>query len=258
MIQIQIEKDTYNIPTTQADVSIGQFFSFLTISEEYEKWNEETFLPNGLEAQSDDLVKELTYVAEMVLAVTNIPKDVLYSLPPQSILQLHNIISFEPVPYEFEGSFVWRGCTEKELQEKQERLRILKKQTGFIGRYLSKEVSSLTKEIKQLQSTTWNVTKDLGNDTFEQFVITDAIAKQVRQSSEKARAGYYKEVPRIIAHLARKEGEKYNSTIAEKRASLFAELPLHIADSIARFFFIHLKNYTHNNTKTFSRVKMAK
>lgn len=245
---IEIGKNNYSIPTKTSEVTIKKYFEYLKVVETYQDWIEA--VSNGdITIEDNEIYKEVSFMADMLVAITDIPQDVLYTKIPNShIIKLADYILFEQNKEDeprFSNCFEFSDCTNDEVQNLENKIKNLKWYQIHKIVYFSYQLYKIKKPVLFL------VADDLREQTLSQWIVTEQFRKNMIVASEELKSGVYTNIAKIIAHITRRPNEDYDEKKAVRREKVFENLPLSLANQISNFFLLMLEQLQ-KNLQTYS------
>jgi len=226
---VQIAGETWTLPKDWNDLTIWNFAQYKKVEVQYKDYQEKI----NDDSEADEILKSYEILAEMIEAITQIPKDVLMQLSVQDILKLATNIPMlkQPISKEKCTEFSFRDLTLAQIDEETEKI-----SKDFSGLGKMKKRQEAKKKLSRKAKCMFYIKDDLGMDSLAQWIKTEQAKKTVGQLQEKLKNEHFEVLPQIIAHIARRKGEEFDPEIAFRRVELFKELPTETALKVGNFF----------------------
>jgi hypothetical protein len=264
MKTIEIEEKRYQIKTNAVEVTIGEYLDYHKAAAPLDDLMQEVAelddkirtTPAGealelyLSKYSERTLEVFLMMIDMILPVSDIPKDILLKCKPEHLMGIVSHCDFNIGEAPPVHKFTFRDCTREQFDEISSEL----EGVNYFNFTKRKEVR---RRMHEIQNVEFVIAEDLGYDSMSQWIQSDSIIKTITNSVTEVNKGNFDSLPKIIANIARPKGEEYLIDNVIRREKIFRDLPLYTAASIGAFF-LKTRKLSTLSLGHYSKLKLMK
>lgn len=232
---VKISEDNLDVRTTWEDLTLKQFIAYLIVVNELEEFNKRVEVGEVEESDEENEVKEMTFFADMIMILTGLPKDIVYTMNPEAIVTLWGELDFkqDSLPEGTIKEFWFRSATEKKIRIEENDI---KKNTRWFGKKNAKEKAKRMVELELMKKSHFTLRSNIDGMALENWIHARNIVKEIKAIQGQMKAGHFQNYANLIAYVCLKNGKQPTIKECQKLGRVFEELPFCTAYKIVNFF----------------------
>lgn len=222
-------------PTSWEDetFTLRNFINFMEITRAYHSFKKDLESLKGTETYDEEALKEAVFLADIVVALTGIDKDLIYTMDIGGLLEMQDDLAFvnQMPEKKMINKFKFRSITNEEEANIRKALKTAKRKRRH------KEVSKIEKSLKEKLDVTWVIDEDAGQQSLRQWISSSTVSNEIKKINQEMQGGEFAKYPLLIAYCVKPKGKGFSINNAKKYANAFYDLPFLKAWYLTNFFF---------------------
>lgn len=244
---------TLKIRNTWDDLSLKHFMAYSKIISTREKYLKD--VQDGILNADDGEVslQEEVFAVDMLMVLTGLPKEVIYTMNSKMILLLNEQLDFKssslPDSTETLTEFWFRSATEKRISIWENDY---KKQSYL---WNPKQKAKTLAELELMKKSHFTLKSNLNDLEFEKYIAANNILKEVKRIQKEMNRQDFSNYAQLIAYIVCQNGRYLNIGECKKLGIVFEDLPFTTAYKIVNFF-LNVRSVLSSNTKQYLTTVM--
>lgn len=224
-------KKTFNIKSTWSDLTLKEFIAYNDIVNEFNKYNLDYTKGETIDSEAEYQLKTTIYFADMLVALTGLPKEIVYAMNEKLIADTYEELDFktESLPKGHTDTFYFRTHSEKAIQATQKQY----DSTGFLN---ARKKMAIKAELELMKKSKFQLKGSCNDMALEKWIATRGILKEIKSIQGELKNNDFKNYPLLIAYLVEQNGQVLTIARCKKLAEVFEDLPFCTAYEVVSFF----------------------
>ena len=245
----------YTFRSTWDDLTLKHFMAYMAIVNRRDAYLKT--IEDGINEQpkEDQELENDVFSVDMLVVLTGLPKQILYSMNSSAVLELNALLEFTPdkLPEESDTltEFWFRSATEKKIAIWEADY---KKQSAL---WNPKKKAKILAELTLMKKSHFTLKSKIDNMEFEKYIASNKVLKQIKKIQEQMNNQDFSQYAQLIAYIVDKNNTPVDIKTAQKLGVVFEDLPFTTAYKIVNFF-LNVRSVLSSNTKQYLGMMMTR
>jgi hypothetical protein len=245
----------YTFRSTWGDLTLKHFMAYMAIVNRRDAYLKT--IEDGINEQpkEDQELENDVFSVDMLVVLTGLPKQILYSMNSSAILELNALLEFTPdkLPKESDTltEFWFRSATEKKIAIWEADY---KKQSSL---WSPKKKARTLAELTLMKKCRFTLKSKIDDMEFEKYIASNKVLKQIKKIQEQMNNQDFSQYAQLIAYIVDKNNAPVDIKTAQNLGLVFEDLPFITAYKIVNFF-LNVRSVLSNNTKQYLGMMMTR
>lgn len=224
-------KKTFDIKSTWEDLTLKEFIAYNDIVNKFNQYNSEYAKGDTIDSPEENELKTTIYFADMLIALTGLPRDVVYGMNAKQVSETYDELQFntESLPKGHSDNFFFRTHSLETIQS-------YEKAYAAIFKINIKKKAAAKAELELMKKSKFQLKGSCNDMALEKWIATRGILKDIKSIQLDFNNNDFKRYPLLIAYLVEKNGQVLTIDKCKKLAVVFEDLPFCTAYEVVSFF----------------------
>lgn len=237
--------------TTWEDLSLKHFIAYTEIIRRRDKFQESIDKGTTEQTEEELEVEAEVFFADMIVVLTGLPKELVYSMSPNMIEVLYKELDFdaEKLPKETDtcSEFWFRSAS-------LDKIRIWENDLKKRGKFFQlkknlKKKAKLQTELMVMKKSHFTLRSQVDEMSLQQWINSNSVLKKIKAIQEQLKYQDFSNYAQLIAYIVDKNGKRIHDMKKLKElGKVFEDLPFVTAYKIVNFF-LNAQSVLSANTK---------
>lgn len=243
-----IDRKTYDAKSTWEDLTLKEFIAYNEVLNDMNKYIEKYGKGMIEDSPEEHELKKTIYFADMLVALTGMPRDIIYTMNAKQIDELFVELDFslDKLPTGQTDTFFFRTHTLQEIELKE-------KEYSDVSRFKMSKRIKIKAELELMKKSKFQLKGSCDDMTLEKWISTRGILKEVKSIQADFKNNEFKKYALLIAYLVEQNGKVLSIAECKKLAKVFEDLPFCTAYQVVSFF-LNVQNVLLNKTSEYLKM----
>lgn len=246
-----IDKAEREIKTCWDDITMKQFIAYMKIVERLQEFNRIHEAGESIDSDEESELKNILFFADMLVVLTGLEKDFVYTMDAPMIVQLYNELDFtqETLPKGHCTEFWFRSASEKAIRISEKHY----KETSWLK---PKHKLRAKAELMLMKKSHFTLQGDINHVPLRRWIATRGILKKINTIKGEMKSGNFENYALLIAYIVEKNASGMTIKECQRLGVVFEDLPFTTSYNMVNFF-LNVQSVLSSNMKLYLQQMAA-
>lgn len=229
--ELTSKKTFKNVKSTWQDLTLKEFIAYNDVVNEMNKYESEYKKGDSIDSPEEYELKSTIYFADMLIALTGLPKDIVYTMNAKQLSEMYDELEFtnEKLPQGHTDTFFFRTKPQKFIADTEA-------EYNKIYSINFKKKAKAKAELELMKKSKFQLKGSVNDMALEKWIATRGILKDIKSIQVDLKNNDFRRYPLLIAYLVEQNGQVLTIEKCKRLATVFEELPFCTAYEVVSFF----------------------